>query len=907
MRRVRQVLGVLAAVLCATSIAWAAEHGSISGVIFDQGGQAVDGATVTVKGDNLPAGRTFTTNANGNYQFPLLTPGMYKVTAEKTGVGTSSRDVLVQIDKDAQIDLILGVTLEETVLVAASTPRVDMKSTEVNFNYTADVIESLPLRRTYAGLFQLIPGVPDNNSTVGPSGGGSRQDNTYLIDGVNITNPGFGYLSTEVNEFDIAEFNVKRGGITAEFGRSSGFVTNAVTRSGTNQFHGGARFEAIPSSFIAASENQVIREKTEEFTTAGAIGGPIIRDKVFFYGSAQQLNNTLTERTNRFGVLPDRENTTREGFIKVTAQPSSRHQFDAGFRVRPRDIKNASIGVNDHPDLATDEEGTNRIATVNWSWFMGSRTYLDVKFLRLDEQTESVAQRQLGFQPAFDPRNPGAMGAFTDPDLGGNVGANSLSLNRANYYRNEVKARVSHLLDLGGLSHQIKAGFGWESSEEDLTRISNGWGRLAFTNNRTQYTAIYYPTQPSQLGQSRSYSLFVQDDITISPRLVVNLGLLMNRDEFAQETDVRNTFLTFNFGDEVQPRIGVNYNLRSGAGDKIYANYGRYYALDQKSSSRSLAPRRLFESEAIFDVATGRLISDTPAGNSTNKVLAPDIQAPYTDEFLVGYATPLFGSWTLDSFFIYRDANQFIEDSPTVLPFSNFVYDNVEDADRRFRAFTVEVSRRLQNRWAMNVSYSVSKLYGNFDLDYGGNAALFNTSSLIQDGPGAFVQDRFRYGVLSEDRTHVFKLFGSYMPIERLTIGGYLRSQSGVPWEARGLTWASTTTYLRYLEPAGSRRLDPWTNFDLLTSYRVPLGKTGVLLEARVLNLFNSQTGLTVDKRQYLDGRIRAFTSPPGADCGPACYTDLMVQGTTQPNPEFGNPLTFAPARRLYLTARFDF
>src|SRR5439155_1444866 len=134
---------------------------------------------------------------------------------------------------------------------AAAVFVLGLKSTEVNFNFTSQTIARLPLERSYRGLFQLVPGVAENRSSVGPSGGGSRQDNTYLIDGVNITNPGFGYLSTEVNPLDIAEFNIKRGAITAEFGRSAGFVANAVSKSGTNDIHGAARFDWMPQGLIS--------------------------------------------------------------------------------------------------------------------------------------------------------------------------------------------------------------------------------------------------------------------------------------------------------------------------------------------------------------------------------------------------------------------------------------------------------------------------------------------------------------------------------------------------------------------------------------------------------------------------------------------------------------------------------
>ena len=172
-------------------------------------------------------GRTDARRPYGDYRrkrdvpIPGIVTRKVRVQVEKSGVGTSSREVQVDLDKDTQVDLVIGVGVKEDVVVSAASPIVDLKSSEVNFNYKADQIAALPLQRNYSGLFQLIPGVAENNQFA-PAGGGSRQDNKYLIDGVDITNPGFGYLSTEVNGLDIAEFNVKRGAITAEFGRATG-------------------------------------------------------------------------------------------------------------------------------------------------------------------------------------------------------------------------------------------------------------------------------------------------------------------------------------------------------------------------------------------------------------------------------------------------------------------------------------------------------------------------------------------------------------------------------------------------------------------------------------------------------------------------------------------------------------
>jgi hypothetical protein len=907
LRRVLSLALGLVVVLC--SLARAADTGSVSGGVFTPDGTGVADATVKISGERLPGGRTARTDASGMYNFQLLLPGRYTVEVDAPGIGQTSRAVIVEVDKNTQVDLMPGVTLKEELTVSAAAPTVDMQSTEVNFNYKSDTIAALPLERTYAGLFQLIPGVADNNSFA-PNGGGSRQDNTYLVDGVNVTNPGFGYLSTEMNEFDIVEFNVKRAGISAEFGRSSGFVTNAVTRSGTNQLSGGIRFEAIPLSFVASPKSKSIQNTSDRYVTSLGFGGPILLNRLFWYGSAQVVRQTTADRRNNFGDLPDRKESVSELFGKITAAPSNEHFFNASYRRRPQETRFANIGVNDSPALGTHTKGTNRVATASWNWFPNSKTTFEVKYLRLDEPNETVAVTDLGFQPAFTVNNLAAMGSYFDPVANQTVGGASQRFSTQNYNRNEVRATVSRFADFAKASHHLKAGFTWEDTTEDLTRLSNGWGSISLVQNNTQVQARYYPTQPSQLSKGRTYSLFVQDDLTITPRLVVNAGLLVTRDEFAQQLDSKNTFLTFGFGKELQPRLGANYNLRKGKNDKIYGNYGRYYNLDQKSGARSMAPKNLYQNDALFDRATGALLSDSPLSNATGKVIDPGVKPPYFDEYMIGYATPLPATWSLDVFFMYRNGGQFIEDVPRVLPTSSFWYTNI-DAERKYRALTMELNRPLANRWSLNLSYALSKMYGNFELDGTGSTGIgndgtqYNTSSFLQDGPGIFVQDPYRYGPLNQDRTHVFKALGTYAVTSRVQLGANLRVQSGTPWAAMGRDWYGG--YRRFLEPAGTRRNDTWANVDVLAAYRLPFAeKYNILLEARVLNLFNTQTALFRDLRQYLDGRIREFSATPTPGCF-ECYTDLMIQGTTQPNPRFGEPTEYADPRRLLLSAKFNF
>ncbi len=924
--------------LAVAASATAGETGSISGVVKDSQGGVLPGATVKVSGALLPGGRESTAGANGDYLFPRLLPGIYKVEASLSGLGSAAREVRVYVDVDVQVGLILSPAVAETVTVSAEAPSVDLKNAEVNFNYTADTIRDLPLARSYRGLFQLIPGVADNNaptSLLGPAAGGSRQDNTFLIDGVNITNPGFGYLTTEVNELDIAEFNIKRGAITAEFGRAAGVVTNAVSRSGTNQLSGAVRFQVQPESFASKPDDPAFGLPPTEFLNPAInVGGPLVHDKVFGYGSAQYYKTTTPDRVNKFNTpLPDRVNSGEEYYGKITSTPSPKHLIAASFRYRPSQIEGATVSANYAPSVATTDEAKAKIATAAWSFFPTNRSTIDVKYLYLNDKNTGDPVTDLGYLPQpFDINRLTAMGEYTDPTQANlSVGGYQYA-NRTAYTRQEVKAVFSQFFDLGKTGHQFKVGAGYEFGEEDFFRLTNGWGQISriTVSGQLRYRARYYFEQPPQLGQGRTWSLFAQDTMTVGSRLTLNLGVLLNKDEFAQELEGsggcpsppftfngqpggaavfetsgdRCTFIRWGFGDEVQPRLGLNFNVRPGKGDKVYANWGRYYNMDQKSSGRSLSPRRIFQREAQFNALTGALISDLPRASTTGKQIDPDLKPTYNDEFVAGYATPLGTEWSLDTFYIYRNTENFIEDVPSVLPATGpYAAANLPcntyaacqgvEAKRKYQAFTVEISRRLAKSWSTSFSYTWSRFEGNFDLDYDPTTAVFNTSSFIQDGPGTNVQEPFREGPLRQDRPHVFKVFANYAPVSNLMLGGYLRVQSGTPWNARGQD-SQGGAALYYLEQAGSHRNPTWTNFDFLASYRFRLTeRANLTLEARFLNLFDTQTRTSTDSVQFTN--FVGLSTPP-----------FIAPGTIV-NPFYGTGNGFAVPRRVVVAALFNF
>ena len=877
---------------------FAAETGSVSGVVRSGDGEPLPGVSVRVTGELLPAGRSAVTGPDGAFQFLRLPPGSYQVSAELSGMGTAQRDAIVALDKDTQVDLSLSATLTEEITVTTAVPIIDVKSTEAQVNFTQKVIQELPLNRDYKGLFELAPGVAQApSSRTAPNAGGSRMDNTYLLDGVNITNPHYGDILPNITDIDIDEVNIKRAGITAEFGRTGGMVVNAVTKSGTNQLHAQARFEYQPADWVADNKNQNIQNTTDRQVPAAALGGPVLRDHFWFYGSVSFPATTVTERRNNLGSVPDLDIQTDEYFFKLTASPNSSHYLTAAVRSRETTSENAGVGANAHPSLGSDDSTEFLLGNASWTWNLTADSLLELKYLHDKEENSTDPLTDVGYRPAFNAARPDLVGSFTttaDRIIGGataagqTVGGASLAINNQDFLRDEAKATYQKFQTWGGRSHDLRAGVSYEESSERLERRANGWGAITWNPTSRQFIATYNSQQPPHTGRSETWGLFLQDQFAIGNRTTITAGLAFNKDDYFGEglgatpgTKTKVKILTFDWDQQIQPRLGISFVPNPGLGDKLYAYVGRYYNTENKSLVRAASPTRLFTTRATFD-ANGNLISDVPAANTQTKTVDAGLDPQYTDEILLGYARPFGTVWSAEVYGMYRDVGAIMEDiSRDGLGNGPFHVGQLDDAYRKYEAATLMVTRRPNDRYyglSLNASYTWSKLEGNWDIDYANS--LFYNSSFLQDGPGVLITDN-RDGLQRGDRTHVAKLFAIMRPIERLSLGGYVRYQSGGAWEARGLPDAnvSSTTYVRYLEPAGSRRTDDWLNLDLLTSYEIPLGPIGLELEARILNVFDEQVAMEVDDRLILN------------------------RAAAPNNPAFGQGTVFTPPRSYVLSA----
>lgn len=875
----KRIIVILAVIICILVAAWtlvAQERGAVRGVVKDAEGTALPQATVKISGQLLPQGREYMTGVEGVFTFAGLPPGKYTLFVTQERMLDYTAEVLVGIDRTTQINVTMTAVgrIAEEVTVTAAAPVIDYKSTEISSNWQSAVVEKLPLGRSYASLFQLAPGVADNRDFA-PNAGGNKQDNVYLYDGSNITNPLFGYLGANFSELDIQEVNIKRGAISAEFGRAAGMVTNAITKSGSNTITGSARFVIEPSGLTGKFRDPGIITKYNRSNPALGVGGPLIKDRLFWYVSANLPYSKTTGRVNNLGAVPDARLTSSEFFGKLSANPHPAHLLSMSFRNNDYTDRNAGVGVNDHPDVAIDGEGMDKIFYASWVWTITQSTLLEVKYDHVDEKYSSVPITDLGYLPAFNVNALDKMGYFRTTAqylVGGArvsgqyVGAAS-EFNTQNFFRDEIKFVLSQYLDFSGHSHLIKAGFGLDDGGEYLVRKANGWGAITVATyaGKPAFRARHYKQQDPQDSRGRTYSAFLQDTATIGDRLTLTVGLLANRDEFSVKTaGNKNTFLKFDFGKEIQPRLGFTYLLDKNADDKLYANWGRYNNMDNRSIARAAAPVRIYRNDAFFDLA-GVLLADTPQAAETGKVILPGLKPTFTDEFVVGYSRPFLRNWSGEVWGQVRTVKHVIEDFPTknrdTSP-STYVYGNLDGqtmsyggnpsftvgkARRVYTAVTFQVQKQYSNHWSLNAMYTWSRLKGNWDLDYQAGTSLFYASSYLEDAPGLYISDPLRDGLMTGDRTHVLKVFGTWEFLTDFNLGWYWRFQSGRPYEARLQDYYGN--YYRYNEKAGSRHTPGWGNADLQLSYTVPLGRYRGVIELRATNLLGTQTVMTRDVR----------------------------------------------------------
>src|SRR5271165_3364216 len=298
------------------------QNAGISGFISDPSGLAVPSARVVAQSSQTGARRTVSSNQYGEYSVSALLPGAYDVSIEANGFKTFHQNgVILEVDQRARLDftLIIGST-SETITVEGSAPLLNESDASVSIVIGNRFVENMPLNgRSFSSLIELAPGVVLTPANIYEQGQfsvtGQRPDaNYFMVDGVsaNLGNAGsgalqyqggagqlpatsaFGGTSNLVSLDALEEFRIQTSTFAPEFGRTPGAQVSVVTKSGTNDFHGTAfeyfRHDKLDANDWFANSNALARPELRQNDFGGVLGGPIRKDKLFFFGSYERIS-----------------------------------------------------------------------------------------------------------------------------------------------------------------------------------------------------------------------------------------------------------------------------------------------------------------------------------------------------------------------------------------------------------------------------------------------------------------------------------------------------------------------------------------------------------------------------------------------------------------------------------------
>ena len=341
-----KILGIALLIFFSSSLMFAQRQtGSLRGVVTDDGGTFLPGVEVSIKSPSLMGTKSFVTRADGTFRFPSIPPGRYLVTVKMPGFQTIKRpDILVNVGITVTLDFEMKQAAEAIeIVVTATTPTVDTKSSKLSVNYTTDLIESLPVGRDIFEVIKTAPGVIGGVSSMVSVHGSALVQSRYVLDGVDITDPLRGYRATWMTFDAVEEVEMILGGLSAENAKSSAGFINVVTKSGGNTFTGGITATYTGEDFFKSSFSKEGLEalglglptiNNYEYDISAVFGGPIIKDRLWFFLNpryyAREKVGTFVPFTAGSGEYFEAFPNKREqylGFGKLTFQLSNNLKY----------------------------------------------------------------------------------------------------------------------------------------------------------------------------------------------------------------------------------------------------------------------------------------------------------------------------------------------------------------------------------------------------------------------------------------------------------------------------------------------------------------------------------------------------------------------------------------------------
>src|SRR5262252_542847 len=593
MRRITVMAALLVLTFSGSGFGQGVQTGSSRGVVKDAQGLMVPGVTVTATSPALQGPRVAVTDTTGAFSMAALPAGDYTVTYELSGFTTVTRKIAVPVGSTVSESVTLAAAgIAESINVVGQTPAA-ITSPVVGADFKHEEIESLATPRTIQGIAQLAPAVNENgpNAQTVVINGAFSFDNVFMVNGVDINDNLFAQPQNLFIEDAIEETQVLTSGISAEYGRFSGGVVNAITKSGGNTFSGSGRINFLNPNWTTQTPFEVSRNTTHVDALSkiyeGTLGGPIFRDKLWFFSAGRyaSVDNQRTLPQTGIGLISN--SLDKRGEVKLTGSVNAGHTIQGGFLNDPSTTSNDS-GLQ---TFVIDPHSETNRSNPNWYYYANYRGVLRNNLL-VEAQ---YSQRKF----EFDQEGPSGSNFVTDTPI---ISATQcLCLYNAPYFANQfdpeqrnnrqLTGNVTNDWSLRG-HHQTKAGYEWFRSQriggnsQSPTQYSinadfatNGAGAPILDSTgrpipvfESGVTSIsYFPAVVGATLNVDNHSLFIQDHWAINSHWSADLGARYEHAKVASTGDIVSID-----NNRIVPRLAVGYDVNGDGDHIIHATYAQY-------------------------------------------------------------------------------------------------------------------------------------------------------------------------------------------------------------------------------------------------------------------------------------------------------------------------------------------
>ncbi len=787
----------------ATSAAQGVQTGSVRGVVKDATGQVVPQAAIHAESPVQQGARVTASDEAGAYQLTGLAPGDYIFKFELAGFQTVTSTVRVGLGAIERLNVTLRPAVTEAVTVTAAAPSLLTRRGGGTNIRTAE-IETLPTGRTPSLVAELAPGLTNNTPNVNQVtiSGAVAYDNVFLLDGVDIGDNLLARPDDLFVEEAIQETQVLTSAVSAEYGRFSGGVVNAVTKRGGNMFSGSVRSNLTNAAWtdetpFEKAAGQKRQDKLDRYYE-GTFGGPLREDRAWFFftGRTQSSETSLTlaQTAAAFQQTDDQHRWD----LKLTVKPMTNQTVQVQYLDRRQTKFAPSLPITIDPTAGDHTDTPGNLFVGNWDGVLANRFFATAQYSRKTNHPRfgntstrlqdspfltigRVSPGGLHFGPAYFDR--------TDPEDRDNnqlTGSVSYFGSRPGFGTHDVKAGVELFsLVLRGGNSQSSTGylFNTDFATAGGRPVTDASGRVVpvwIPGSTTVGNTL--PTRGAELDITTT-SFYVQDRWTLS-RLTLDFGV--RYEHVASEATGGAPSIG---AQSLVPRLAAAYQLREDGRTVVGASYAHYSGRYTSSIfGRNTPVANAGRLTSVYNGPAGQGYDFAPAYDLSNYAvssgsfptanifLADDLQSPLTRELTLSAAQEI-GNGAVRAMYVWRKATGLVEsftdnatatgkttvaqNGTTFGVFDNVYYRNSDAVVRSYQALETIGHYRLRSNWSVAGHWTLQlKNDGNYEGEAANSPGV---GTLLGDYPELLVEARnFPMGRLDDYQQHKVRVWSTY-------------------------------------------------------------------------------------------------------------------------------------------------